>query len=763
MKKTILATSILLAFASPNVFALATQGQDLVHTNGQIKESVNSTEGHKLEVKADKISIETGLRGVQAANNSTVIVGTNSTQSTNILVDKQNTNKNNAIGILSIGNSTVSVLGKMVTVSTNNAKTDVKAIGMQVGSGGSLTLGNANTDKLQVTARGGSTAVALETIDKAKANLEAKEIVVISDGQGLQVSNNTQTPTAPENRSTVIVRADNITIQAKTQGLAVYSNGLMNINGNLTLDAGQGQAIEARGHSTVNINTDGLHTTKIKGDIVFGTPGPASQSGDILDADVNINLTGASSYWEGNTYRTYPTDFKNFENYEQVVKVDGLNVTLAQGAQWTPTTINPSQSEDVVDQQNVNQLTLNAGVVKVADNINVTVDTLKGKGEICLGTDGKTSGTFNVGTAEEGTSLAVALMDPSMSRKLTSDEVSAEEALALKQNVGKNEQGQNVVKTTVDVKEGDYKPGYAIDAQGNTTTAPVNTLMQSSLELASAAPLAINRILMNDVRKRLGDIRSAEGKSGAWVRYDGGRLSGSNGLENDFHTIQVGVDTQPTNDPVRFGVAFSYTNSDTDYARGSADMDAYTLAGYGLWLGENGQFVDVIARMASTKTDMTVDGEKAGKMDNIALSLSGEFGWRFDLANNFFVEPQVEGTYTYVEADNLTLSNGSTYAYDAVDSFLGRAGVAFGMQCPNNKGNVYAHVSAVHEFLGDKAVTGGDGTVYSLDGKDTWVEYGLGANFNVTPNTYLWADLERTSGGTLDEDYRATFGVRYSW
>ena len=46
---------------------------------------------------------------------------------------------------------------------------------------------------------------------------------------------------------------------------------------------------------------------------------------------------------------------------------------------------------------------------------------------------------------------------------------------------------------------------------------------------------------------------------------------------------------------------------------------------------------------------------------------------------------------------------------------------------------------------------------------DTWVEYGLGANFNVTPNTYLWADIERTSGGTLDEDYRATFGIRYSW
>lgn len=84
-------------------------------------------------------------------------------------------------------------------------------------------------------------------------------------------------------------------------------------------------------------------------------------------------------------------------------------------------------------------------------------------------------------------------------------------------------------------------------------------------------------------------------------------------------------------------------------------MDAYSLAGYGLWLGDNGQFVDVVARMATTKTDMTVDGTKKGEMDNVALSLSGEFGWRFDVMNNFFVEPQIEGTYTYVESDNLAV------------------------------------------------------------------------------------------------------------
>lgn len=91
-------------------------------------------------------------------------------------------------------------------------------------------------------------------------------------------------------------------------------------------------------------------------------------------------------------------------------------------------------------------------------------------------------------------------------------------------------------------------------------------------------------------------------------------------------------------------------------------------------------------------------------------------------------------------------------------AWLGRAGMAFGVKCPNEMGSVHARVSAVHEFLGDLKVTGGNGAILETDGKDTWVEYGLGVNFNLTPPTYFWADVERTSGGVLDEDWRATGG-----
>lgn len=441
-----------------------------------------------------------------------------------------------------------------------------------------------------------------------------------------------------------------------------------------------------------------------------------------------------------------------------------MNLTVKDGAQWTPTNVASSEPSSTVGKEGIalNNLALDNGVVNVTDStVKVNVENMSGSGTVKLATDltaeeGKQAGTFTVASAAENSKLTVKLTDKKTSKELTSDQVTADQAKKLMGNIDAKDTEKKVV-----VDEGMYNSGFDIGNDGSKISHGPNNVMQSSLELATAAPLALNRILMNDVRKRLGDVRTSEGTSGAWARYDGGRLSGSNGLENDFHTIQIGVDTQPTTDPVRFGVAFSYTTSDTDYARGSADMDAYSLAGYGVWFGENGQFVDVVARMATAKTDMTVDGTKKGAIDNVALSLSGEFGWRLDMMNNFYVEPQIEGTYTYVDADELEISGGYNYKFDAVDSFLGRVGMAFGMKCPNNKGNVYARVSAVHEFLGDTAVTGGNGSVYSLDGKDTWVEYGLGANFNLTPSTYVWADVERTSGGALDEDYRATVGARY--
>lgn len=299
----------------------------------------------------------------------------------------------------------------------------------------------------------------------------------------------------------------------------------------------------------------------------------------------------------------------------------------------------------------------------------------------------------------------------------------------------------------------------------STITEKTNSVMDSTLQMASYMPMAMTRILTNDVRKRMGDLRAAEGNSGAWARYDSGKFSGERGFDTDFHTIQVGVDTVPTPDSARFGIAFSYTDGESDYVRTKSDMSAFSLAGYATWMAENGLFVDGVLRMAKVTNDVTVDGNLKGTMDNVVLSASAETGLRFDLNEMFYVEPQAEVMYTYVDGDKFDIG-AAQYEINAADSFTGRLGFASGIKCPNNKGDLYVRASVVHEFLGDSRVTGfaqGSSGILELDGKDTWVEYGFGGNFNLTKNTYLWADVERTSGSPLDTDYRATIGVRHAF
>ena len=328
------------------------------------------------------------------------------------------------------------------------------------------------------------------------------------------------------------------------------------------------------------------------------------------------------------------------------------------------------------------------------------------------------------------------------------------------------------VSATVAMEEGDVigevtaKLADGKVVAGSVTQA-VNKKTEALAEQVTLAPQMITRIMMNDVRKRMGDLRAAEGTHGVWARYNGGQMAGS-GMESDFHMVQVGIDTVPVADAPRFGVAFSYAQSEAEATNGLAttDMDSFSLAFYGTKMYDSGMFVDVIGRMATMDTEMNVQGNKA-QMDNVALSLSGELGWRFDVTDRFFFEPSVEATYTYTNADRFTMGSGN-YELDAVDSLVGRAGFAAGFKCPANKGDVYIRAAVVHEFMGDTTMRSGTNGTFNAapvetDGKDTWFEYAIGAQFNVNKNTYVYADIERTEGATMDEDWRANVGVRFAF
>ena len=422
-------------------------------------------------------------------------------------------------------------------------------------------------------------------------------------------------------------------------------------------------------------------------------------------------------------------------------KNDGLTLNLGDKSFW-----------NVTGESLVGNLALNGGLTNISEtDANVSVSKLTG-----------TSGTVLMDAAKKNT---ITVKDAAKDAKVeilateNADKVTTGQAEALVYRL------VGVDNKSAFVDEGMYQGAITVDKAGHATQAK-NDLMADTLELASASTLSLNRILMNDVRKRLGDIRSLEATNGVWARYDGGKLSGE-GTTNKFNTLHIGGDMAPFADnSMRLGVSASYTKGDVDYTRGSSDLDAYSLAAYGTWMADNGLFADVIARVAKAKSDMKVDGVYKGDLNNTAYSLSGEMGWRFDFNDMFYAEPQMEATYTYIDSDKMTLSgNGEAYHYavDSFDSLIGRVGVLAGMKCPAQKGDLYVRASMVHEFFGDATINGGNMAKIENDGKDTWVEYGVGANFNIMKNAYIWADIERTAGANVDEDWRGTVGVRYAF
>ena len=607
---------------------------------------------NKTSIAADKIIITSdNYYGVYAESNSHHTYDGNDKKTGVISVTSNNKN-----ALYVAGNSTA--IFKNFAELTITAEKDTKS-GYAVNNNGgtlSMTGGIINLQSTGQTALITMAGNAKTDIVADKLNVTSLDVSITNDDKDVTRKTDAITSKAGEMNITVgeltstVNVAKDCTNCAPVHSLSVKDTGVLNIKASNTTLNGD---VSATG-GTLNLDSDAL-TVNGNVSIAEAAKAPLTFSG------ANSALNGAAT-------------------------VEGSDNAMAfrAGARWV-----------VKDESSVSNLVLDSGKVDLSQtDKNVTADKLTGKaGEVVL--DAKGENTFTV--TKDTTTKVTAVSSEN------ADKVSVEEAKGMIDRIGGKVTDKNAF-----VAEGDYNGAISIDNKGNQTVH-ANTLMEDTLTLGGSSLLSLNRILMNDVRKRMGDVRAMEGTTGVWARYDGGRLSAT-GLENDFTTIQVGGDTLVPNTNFRVGLAASYTKGDNDFRRGSADLDAYMLTGYGLWMADNGMFADIVARIAKAENDMKVDGgTKTGKLDNTAYSLSGEFGWRFDLSNQYYVEPQAELTYTYINSEDLDLGV-AQYKFDSMTSFLGRVGVATGIKCPNNKGDVYFRVSAVHEFDGDAKIIGANGT-----------------------------------------------------
>ena len=301
-----------------------------------------------------------------------------------------------------------------------------------------------------------------------------------------------------------------------------------------------------------------------------------------------------------------------------------------------------------------------------------------------------------------------------------------------------------------------------------STYSGPSSLITSTTDLALMNGL-VWRSQLTNLSDRMGTLRTMPQAAGAWARYNNGRLDGR-GLEYDYSTIEVGFDA-PVSSNFLVGVSFDYTIGDTDLNAGSADNDVYTVGLYGTYYGDNGGFVDLMAKIGRIDNEYTVSNtaglEKGDYMMTGAI-VGIEAGHRFDLAHNMFVEPQVQLSYSWLRATDYA-TNIRSVDFETIESLVARVGVMGGMKFAENRGAAYLKASYNHDFLGNV-----DAAMYAVNGSgnsakisdeldDNWAEVSLGVSYSVTDTLNTFLDVGTGFGGDIDQKWRINFGARYAF
>ena len=257
-----------------------------------------------------------------------------------------------------------------------------------------INIGNSDTQSIAINAGGG-----IFSLKSGHITLTSKEVTLISTDTSGSYSalwaqnNSTDSNGIPvDERASITINAENTNIKAANSAIVAMSNGIIEINGNLHVEAQN--ALLARGDAIISLNKSGESTVGIDGNINFNYDGPTSGTG--VNATIDITLNGADSYWNGNTLISWngtPSDPSKLE-------VSEMTLTVKDGATWTPTAI-----QNTTDQKyaSLNNLILDNGNIDVNKGVEIAIDKVTGSGFLANeGTVTLTSGALEGRTENAG-------------------------------------------------------------------------------------------------------------------------------------------------------------------------------------------------------------------------------------------------------------------------------------------------------------------------------------------------------------------------
>ena len=755
-------------------------------------------EGSKLEINAGNLTTsggaETNLKLFDNAQATINLTGNFTSDAGGTAIAMENDYRNS--------DTSLSIQAANITLGTTDLETAHRKAGLYL-----LAYEDNGDNKLSVDLHAKDTlkisgfAKGIQTFGNALINLRGKNIIISaeSDSQGRGLSLNSYDAAKPS-----ILKAEAENLSIKGSDYAIYANDRVDAQLNATGDtniSGLNYAIYA------NKNTDIQLKTGQNLNILSDTWGIVSFDSTVnAQAEKAINIRG--KVWTSGGHITVGKDSSTLQtviNGDLTAKNNGYITAFVNnaGSSFTGNTTD-AHWQDVTTRDAGNKgihLTLNGdsvwndfdydSTIQVLDTSKAKVDMQDDKFKgLFIGTLKGDKSTFNMdidaGTNTNNSDRLYIAGTHTGNHYITLNNVNAD---------GNTDGAAGTVLVSVKDEQGNFfandKEGslywnkYTLDMQDSATDGYTKDWYLKKVEFIPSKPttsvdavdatqrLAIANWVEDDkLMQRMGDLRhETNNEEGVWVRVKGGKYSGD-GFSNRHTMYQLGYDdVVKENEKLKRyqGVAFAYDDGKNSFNRGSGKLKAKSIGFYNTDLRNKGHYLDVVFKIYDADSDFTVfdsEGKKiTGAFDNTGISLSAEYGRKKYLDEHWSVEPQAQLTLGYLGGARYTTSNGIHVSQSDPNSVLGRIGCNF-MYDMDEKNTVYLKASWLHQFAGNYGVTltnGNDSLRIDNHDHDTWFEYGLGFACMTGKNNHLYADVERSTGGSLRKNWQWNAGMFWTF
>ncbi|EEW7793383.1 serine protease autotransporter toxin EatA [Escherichia coli] len=277
---------------------------------------------------------------------------------------------------------------------------------------------------------------------------------------------------------------------------------------------------------------------------------------------------------------------------------------------------------------------------------------------------------------------------------------------------------------------------------------------------------------VNNLNKRMGDLRDSQGDAGGWARIMNGTGSGESGYRDNYTHVQIGADRKHELNGINLftGALLTYTDSNASSQAFSGKTKSLGGGVYASGLFESGAYFDLIGKYLHHDNRYTLNFASLGERSYTTHSLyaGAEIGYRYHMSENTWVEPQMELVYGSVSGKSFNWKDqGMQLSMKDKDyhPLIGRTGVDVGRVFSGDTWKVTARAGLSYQFdllaNGETVLQDASGKKHFKGEKDSRMLMNVGTNVEVKDNMRFGLELEKSAFGRYNIDNSINANFRY--